>query len=144
MVRDLNCEPGSTAWGWRRVSAVLGVAVAAGALLALGAVQDGGNGGDRGNGAAQEFEVVYYDSIDDDGNLVGGRMLMPIVEVDIVPAGSEYTTIIENGPSANRVDLVCVGDGYLESELDSYAIHVDEAIVDLLSTEPFSTYSTYF
>lgn len=122
----------------RRLGAV---GVAAATLFAVGAAQDGGNG--RGGGG-QEWEVVYYDSIDEDGNLVGGRMLMPMVQGLIVPAGSDYTTIIENGPSANRIDLVCVGDGYLQSELDEYAIHVDEAIVDLLAIEPFTTYSSYF
>jgi hypothetical protein len=110
------------------------------AALFLGAMDGAGQDG----GGGQEFEVVYYDSVDEDGNLVGGRMLMPVIEGLIVPAGSNYTTIIDNGPSANRVDLVCVGDGYLEGELDSYATHVDEAIVDLLSVEPFTTYSTYF
>ena len=45
------------------------------------------------------------------------------VEIDhqaFMPAKS-MVTLIDNGPSAYRIDFVCVGDGYLESELASYA-----------------------
>jgi len=136
MVRDRTAKRGPVVNGRKRWIAL--VSVIGAAALALGAADDGQQEG------GAKFEVVYYDGLDEDGNLVGGRVMMPVVEPPLVLAGSNFTTIIDNGPPSNRIDLVCVGDGYLESELANYETHVDEAIVDLLSIEPFTTYSTYF
>jgi hypothetical protein len=87
---------------------------------------------------------VYYDGLDEDGNLVGGRVMMPYSPPSLALAASECTTLLNNGPPANRIDIVFVGDGYRRGELDEYAQHVDGAMSDLLSLEPFATYSTFF
>jgi hypothetical protein len=53
-------------------------------------------------------------------------------------------TLIDHGPPVNRVDLVFVGDGYLESELDSYAVHVNNVLPELFGQEPLATYAPLF
>lgn len=54
------------------------------------------------------------------------------------------TTLIENGPSANRIDLVVVGDGYTAGEMDALAEHAQRGVDDLFSTMPFSMYEPLF
>ncbi len=54
------------------------------------------------------------------------------------------TTIIDNGDSANRVDLVILGDGYTSAELTKYAADVENVVAGFLSEEPFSEYQNYF
>ncbi len=116
-------------------------------VLGSAAMMAGGTNDGDGGPEEPALEKVYYDGLDEDGNLIGGFVMMPFQPReggDARTQGSNSTTIIDNGPPENRIDLTCVGDGYLESELASYATHVDEAIVDLLSLDPFLTYSTYF
>jgi hypothetical protein len=60
-----------------------------------------------------------------------------------------YDAIFDNGPSANRVDIVFAGDGYQAAEIDTtYVQHVD-ALVDYLFggsllTDPFGRYEQFF
>jgi hypothetical protein len=68
-----------------------------------------------------------------------------------VARASDYTTIISNGPSSNRVDIVFLGDGYTAGELDTaYTQHI-AAMTDYLFqprgdtlTDPFPTYENFF
>ncbi|MFQ5805044.1 MAG: M64 family metallopeptidase [Phycisphaerae bacterium] len=90
------------------------------------------------------LETVYYDYIDEAGNLAGGRITLPVIFSDIArtrPAG------YENGSrrsADNRIDFVIVGDGYTAEELDIYAVHADNAVAGFFAEEPFVTYSNYF
>lgn len=95
---------------------------------------------------AQPMERVYYDGLADDGTLTGGRLLLPrpTLAADQAPASREFVTIVDNGPPANRVDLVCVGDGYTAGQLDLYATHVENAVAGLLAAEPFQSYASLF
>jgi len=106
------------------------------------------------SGAALAQEVpVYYDYVED-GKLTGGRIMIDLKDpqdqaafgldksVEMTPW--PVTTIIDNGPAANRIDLVIVGDGYTEDELDDYAAHVDSVINLFFAEEPLGAYSTYF
>ncbi len=60
------------------------------------------------------------------------------------------TTLQAAGPSANRVDVVFVGDGYTASELGKYAAHVDVLRRDLYdpsrasANRPLDGYGSYF
>ncbi len=54
------------------------------------------------------------------------------------------TTILNSGPSANRVDIVVLGDGYTQAELPQYAIDVQNAIDDFFAAPPFDEYKSYF
>ncbi len=47
------------------------------------------------------------------------------------------TTIVDNGPGNERWDLVVLGDGYREAELDDYHGHVDTFVATFLATPPF-------
>ncbi len=96
-----------------------------------------------------ELEKVYYDGVDQGGKLVGGRLLVQREVPNSAPTGllrsaSPVTTILNNGPSSNRLDLVFVGDGYVAAELGTYAVHVQNVLNYLLSQEPFATYRNFF
>lgn len=62
--------------------------------------------------------------------------------------GQTVTTVLDNGPSNNRIDLVFVGDGYQESEIDStYDGHVQDEIDYLFNgafRNPFPRYQNFF
>ncbi len=93
-----------------------------------------------------DLERVYYDALEPDGSLRGGMMLVPrpdLSQIGLGPA-SGVSTIVNSGRSANRVDLVFVGDGYTASDLDDYAAHVANGVADLFSQQPFQTYRSYF
>jgi hypothetical protein len=53
-------------------------------------------------------------------------------------------TLQDAGPPDNRVDLVFVGDGFIETGLDLYAAQVEGALEVLFAEEPFTTYRSYF
>jgi hypothetical protein len=58
-----------------------------------------------------------------------------------------YTTIVNNGPSQNRLDLVFMGDGYTQSQLGTlYPQHIDEMLHHLFSEDedPFPRYAKFF
>lgn len=95
---------------------------------------------------AAPVERVYYDGLDQDGNLMGGVMLLerPVIDRSLPPTTARSVTIIDNGPPANRIDLVCVGDGYVADELDLYATHVWGSLAGFFDQVPFSTYATLF
>jgi IgA Peptidase M64/PEP-CTERM motif len=65
-------------------------------------------------------------------------------------ASSTPITLINNGPSSNRVDIVFLGDGYTNTEINSgtYGSHVDSYINYMfgpgLNQEPFHRYRNYF
>ncbi|VAW77317.1 hypothetical protein MNBD_GAMMA13-262 [hydrothermal vent metagenome] len=62
-------------------------------------------------------------------------------------AYAEPITNIQNtGDSANRVDIVVLGDGYTAGEISSgkYANDVDTAITNIFNQEPFKEYKAFF
>ncbi|MGB2807025.1 MAG: M64 family metallopeptidase [Sedimentisphaerales bacterium] len=92
--------------------------------------------------------TIYYDYIEN-GQLKGGTVttLLPAVNLDsLIGPLSELpvTTIIDNGPVSNRIDLVFVGDGYTASELGSYATHVQNILSGYFAEEPIAAYASYF
>jgi hypothetical protein len=91
-------------------------------------------------------EWVYYDSADQAGRLAGGIVWLDTPERPyIAPPGlSDVVTIIDHGDPANRIDLACVGDGYLESELYLYAYHLESGAANFFAWEPFTSYATFF
>ncbi len=67
---------------------------------------------------------------------------MKSVEVDI--AGSELRTIVEQGPSQNRICLTFLGDGYTESEKEKFFIDVASMVDDLFKGQAFQSYKSLF
>ena len=58
------------------------------------------------------------------------------------------TTVVNNGPSNNRIDLIFVGDGYTSGQIESvYAGHVQEELDYLFNgayRNPFPRYENFF
>ena len=80
-------------------------------------------------------------------SLVG---LMVILQ-GATPALGSHVTVRNNGPSENRVDIVFLGDGYTQADIDAgiYADHVENVLntymfAPLLAAEPFSKYKNLF
>lgn len=65
-------------------------------------------------------------------------------------AAGEWTTLLDNGPSVNRVDIVVLGDGYTESDLANgiYEQHIDSYLEHMFAaspnSEPFHRYRNFF
>lgn len=58
-----------------------------------------------------------------------------------------YDTVLNNGPSSNRVDIVILGDGYTASQIDTtYVGHVDDMLDYLFNAgqDPFPRYHNFF
>ena len=53
-------------------------------------------------------------------------------------------TIINNGSSANRVDIVILGDGYTSSQMEKYRNDVQNAMTQFFNNEPFHEYRNFF
>jgi len=92
--------------------------------------------------------TIYYDYIEN-GQLKGGVVTtsLTVINLDsLIGPLSEWpvTTIIDNGPVSNRIDLVFVGDGYTASELGSYATHVQNIVSGYFAEEPMAAYAGYF
>ena len=111
-------------------------------FLSASALVFGSYGADDPHG----LDTVYYDSVTEDGFFTGGKLQLPMEPMDgLIRAGvGEVTTLLNNGPSTNRIDIVFVGDGYLGSELGSYASHTNTAMAAFLGIEPFTEYQGLF
>ncbi|WP_167546580.1 M64 family metallopeptidase [Stieleria maiorica] len=58
-----------------------------------------------------------------------------------------FDTVLDNGPSDNRVDLVILGDGYTASQIDTvYANHVNGMLEYLFNAgqDPYPRYANFF
>ena len=105
---------------------------------------------------------LYFDP-DGSGKAAAAQLIVRlegapgVVATDIVvgdgePGGTSrhsYRTALDNGASANRIDIVIAGDRYTEDQLDTdYAAHVDSLIRymfdDGLLTQPFGRYESFF
>ena len=54
------------------------------------------------------------------------------------------TTVINNGPSSNRVDLVVLGDGYTSAEMGKYMNDVQQFVLNMFAQQPYFEYQRYF
>ena len=63
----------------------------------------------------------------------------------LVPRSPPPAALIqESGPADERLDMVFLGDGYTESELDVFAQDVDRITAHMLSIEPYGSYREVF
>ncbi len=63
------------------------------------------------------------------------------------PSRADFVTMVNNGNSGNRVDLVFVGDGYTASEVSTtYAGHVSSMVSYMFgsASNPLSRYASFF
>lgn len=96
-----------------------------------------------------ERQTVYWDGVDDQGRLFGGTLQLDLPAkgsiTGVLPATYEPLTHGLLPPnSANRVDLVFVGDGYTTAQLATYATHVNNIVASLFDIEPYRAYEPYF
>ena len=67
-----------------------------------------------------------------------------------VDARAEFDTVIETGPSSNRVDIFFLGDGYTAADLSAgtYSNHVQSYLnyifADQVLTDPYHRYRNFF
>lgn len=95
----------------------------------------------------EEGIKVFYDYIED-GVLKGGKVFLPapqsspqqLASLAVHPAW----TLIDNGPTDNRIDLVFVGDGYTASEMDTYLDHIEGILYNFFGDAPLDAYAAYF
>ena len=59
-------------------------------------------------------------------------------------AAASFSTILTNGPSSNRLNVVFLSEGYQNSELGQFLIDATNTIRGMLAVDPFQEYSNYF
>lgn len=59
-------------------------------------------------------------------------------------ADGEVTKLMDNGSTADRLDIVVVGDGYTAAELDRFHTDAREKWAEVAAVEPYTTYQGLF
>jgi IgA Peptidase M64 len=59
-------------------------------------------------------------------------------------AQATLTTLFTNGPTAKRINLVALSEGYQASELTTFLVDAANVVSNLLAVSPYSEYSNYF
>ena len=96
---------------------------------------------------SNEGEItVYYDYLENN-QLAGGitTLILPEPADSIFPETMlqwSVTRLIDNGPSANRLDIVFLWDGYTDTELDDYADHVINVLTAFMAEAPLAAYAS--
>jgi len=90
--------------------------------------------------------MLYWDTIDDTGQLMGGRLTIPTLEHqhNHLAGRADSELIFGSGPSSNRIDLVIVGDGYTAGEMPLYESQADATVQAMCAEEPFASYAGLF
>ena len=115
---------------------ILNVTIILGSVVAFGATDD----------IRPETEKVYWDTVTKTGEFAGGNLMMQTQpKSGVVNRGiAGVTTLVNNGPPSNRIDLVFVGDGYRVEDLSTYEAHVNNAMGDFFGIEPLQSYLPLF
>ncbi|MEV7238830.1 M64 family metallopeptidase [Streptomyces sp. NPDC051020] len=73
----------------------------------------------------------------------GARTSAPLSAAE-TRADGDVTKVIDNGPTADRLDVVVVGDGYTAAELDQFHIDAKEKWAEVTAVEPYTAYQNLF
>jgi hypothetical protein len=76
------------------------------------------------------FQQIWSTIIDSSSRFVN--------QADVRPAGKLFT-VFENGPVAEKVDLLVMGEGYTDAELPKFQSDVKRLLGKLFDTEPFKS-----
>ncbi len=68
----------------------------------------------------------------------------PRLSADEAAADGEVTKVIDNGSTADRLDVVVVGDGYTAAELARFHTDAKEKWAEIAAVEPYTTYQGLF
>ncbi len=71
-------------------------------------------------------------------------MVLPLVMSFSAAEAQSVTTIVNNGSTASKVDIVFLGDGYTTNDLAQYRTDVQTFTTYFFTQPPFSDYSTFF
>jgi IgA Peptidase M64 len=76
------------------------------------------------------------------------RAMIPTLDSGTVSAAklgrTTVTEIQRTGPSANRFDIVFLGDGYTAQEQDEFLAHAQARWAELATISPYSRYQSFF
>lgn len=72
------------------------------------------------------------------------RGVAPIAEVDGPLAADEVIPLLETGPSANRIDLVFMGDGYTAAQRELFIEDAKRIFAEMFETPTFRGYRPLF
>jgi hypothetical protein len=81
------------------------------------------------------FQQVFSTLIDPSSRFVN--------HADRKPAGKVWS-VIESGPSSQKVDLLVIGEGYTEAQLPKFHADVQRLVAKLFATEPFKSRKSDF
>ena len=86
-------------------------------------------------------DTVLFERREGTGWVEAGQVrLSELDDVGVSEAVEGSETLWEGGDSSERLDLVLLGDGYTESELDQWAEDADAFTSTMLATPPFSAW----
>ena len=66
-----------------------------------------------------------------------------VVRADVRPAGTIWT-LVENGPAAEKVDLLLIGDGYTAAEMPKFHADAARLVKALFAVEPYRSRQSDF
>jgi hypothetical protein len=74
--------------------------------------------------------------------------LLAATMVVVLPAQTmaqgTLSTILTNGPTAKRINIVVLSEGYMTNELGKFLEDATNAVNDLLALQPYLEYRGYF
>ena len=70
--------------------------------------------------------------------------LLFLLAADSSWAQGSLTTILSNGPTSNRLNLVVLSEGYTSNQLGQFLVDATNAVNALLTTPPYQSYRDYF
>ncbi len=72
----------------------------------------------------------------------GVEAMLPVNEAEEL--SDEVVTLVDNGPSANRIDLVFMGDGYTQGERAKFFTDIQRIVDDMFEGQTFASYLPLF
>ncbi|MFF5446303.1 M64 family metallopeptidase [Streptomyces sp. NPDC012888] len=134
-----------------------GVAAACTAALLLATGQAGASGPAARAGTARASTQVEVEvpGPERGGDAGSGHVLVPSSGAAGARAGRGLTAaeraadgrvgaLVENGPAADRLDVVVIGDGYTAGELDRFRADAQRKWAEIAAVEPYATYRELF
>ncbi|MCX5192633.1 M64 family metallopeptidase [Streptomyces sp. NBC_00249] len=129
------------------VRATLAAACAGAALLAQAAPADAADPPRR---PGVEVEIPGPEQGQDAGSghirvpAAGRAKPAPLLSGAARAADGAVTKMIDNGPTADRLDVVVIGDGYTADELDRFHADARAKWAEVTAVEPYTTYRDLF
>src|SRR5690606_38032159 len=93
---------------------------------------------------AKERIVVLRSSNRDELTAELQRRGVKSAAVDATDFADEVITLVDNGPSANRIDVVFMGDGYTRAERDLFFEDMQRMVNDMFRDRTFKSYLPLF